>query len=302
MTPNLPDIIYSCGTVAVDLKTGKEITEFQCNQSEADTIMFSIYATIRSHGLDDTVVLDTNDTDCYVQAAALSHVLPGVLAIRRKNQFVTARELCPPSMAKVIIQLHALTGNDSNNGFFGHGKRSIYDKVAKNPKLQKLLYDVGKQIPMNDNVLQQMKRFVIRAVYGDMKSCTAREARAGKWKVLKKKSTLRLCPDDDSLKYLCERGNYLAYVALHPQIKDHPCPIGNGWTLQDGALRAIRYTRSAFFSSKSDVATSSGRRSSYSESDTSSDDSESDSSSSDSDSLTSDADSDVDRSYDIDSD
>ena len=303
---NLPDIIYSCGSTAVDLKTGKEVTEFQCNQSEADTIMFSIYSAIRSHGLADHVVLDMNDTDCYVQAAAISNMLPGVLAIRRKQQFITARELCPPAIAKIIVQLHALTGNDSNNGFFGHGKRSIFDKVVKNPKYQKLLYDVGKDIPLTDSVLEQMKRFVIRAVYGDMKSYTIREARAVKWKSLKKKSTLRICPDDDSLKFLCERGNYLAYIGLHPEIKDHPSPVGNGWAVQDGSLRAIRYTKNAFFSllSKGDCGSLLGRKPSNSVSASCSTNFESDLSSydSESDTLSSESDSDVNPNYDVDSD
>ena len=114
---NLPDLISSCGSTTVVLKTWKELTEFQCIQSEADTIMFSIYSTIHLHGLDDLVVLDMNDTDCYVQAAAISNMIHGVLEIRRKQPFITALELCPPAITKIIVQLHASTGNDSNNGF-----------------------------------------------------------------------------------------------------------------------------------------------------------------------------------------
>ena len=71
--------------------------------------MLSIYCTIRSNGINDAVVLDLNDTDCYVQAAAISHVVPGLLAIKRKKQYISAQELCPPNIAKIIAQFHALT-------------------------------------------------------------------------------------------------------------------------------------------------------------------------------------------------
>ena len=42
-----------------------EISDFKCNQFEADTIMFSLYYYIRSTGKDKMVVTDITDTDCY---------------------------------------------------------------------------------------------------------------------------------------------------------------------------------------------------------------------------------------------
>ena len=78
-----------------------------------------------------------------------------------------------------------------------------------------------------------MKTFVIQAIYGDNESKTPGEARTVKWKTIKKKSTLRLCPDDDTLDYFCERANYLSYIQLHPEIYNHPSPLldARRWTL-----------------------------------------------------------------------
>ena len=132
-----------------------------------------------------------------------------------------------------------------------------------------------------------MKRFIIHVVYGDMHNITAGDARAEKWKKLKKKSTLRLCPDDDSLTFLCDRANYLAYIGIHADIKDHPSPIGNGWALQDGLLHAIRYTKSAF-STELTISYNNTNITSYT--DESSSDSASDVYSSDSDAHPSDSD------------
>ena len=55
-------------------------------------------------------------------------------------------------------------------------------------------------------------------------------ARADKWK-----STLRLCTENDSLNH----------VELHPEIQDHPAPIGNGWMLADGHCRPVRHSSSS---------------------------------------------------------
>ena len=156
-----------------------------------------------------------------------------------------AYDLCTPDIANIIIPFHTLTGCDSNNGFYGHGKKSLYDKVAKIPRFREMIIDVGKELPLPHSVRKSMKEFVIQVIYGDCKNKTPGQARAAKWKSIKKKSTLRLCPDTDSLNHVCDQANYLAYVELHPEIQDHPSPIGNGWMLVDGRCRPIHHSLSA---------------------------------------------------------
>ena len=74
----------------------------------------------------------------------------------------------------------------------------------------------------------------------DNKSETLGEARSVKWKSMKKKSTLRLCPVDDNLDHYCKRANYLSYIQLHPKVYNHPSLIGHGWMLLDGSFRPVR--------------------------------------------------------------
>ena len=57
---------------------------------------------------------------------------------------------------------------------------------------------------------------------------------------MKKKSALRLCPDDDILDHYCERANYLSYIQLHPEEYNHPLPIGHDWMLVDGRCHPVR--------------------------------------------------------------
>ena len=64
---------------------------------------------------------------------------------------------------------------------------------------------------------------------------------------MKKRSTLRLCPDDDTLDHYCERiVNYLSCIQLHPQVYNNPSPIGHGWMFVDGRCRPVRNSLCAF--------------------------------------------------------
>ncbi|KAJ4930797.1 hypothetical protein JOQ06_025105 [Pogonophryne albipinna] len=87
-----------------------------------------------------------------------------------------------------------------------------------------------------------MKAFVLSIVYAESADVTCGQARAFKWHKLKKKSTVRLPPDDDSLDHHVERTNYIAYCQLHYNLLEHPSPIGHGWELVNGKCRPVRHT------------------------------------------------------------
>ena len=70
-------------------------------------------------------------------------------------------------------------------------------------------------------------------------------SRATKWKKQKKKSLMRLLPDDDSLEQHIKRANFLAYIQRHPDLRRHPSPIGHGWELVNGCCRPVRHTKPA---------------------------------------------------------
>ena len=96
---------------------------YSFDQSEADTILFSIYAILRESGYSGPVVIDAADTDAYV----------ALLCIKRKQETIFCRDLVTEEMADCIVQLHCFTGCDANSGIYGKGKSSVYDKVAKSP-------------------------------------------------------------------------------------------------------------------------------------------------------------------------
>ena len=93
--------------------------------------------------------------------------------------------------------------------------------------------------------MNDLKSFVIHYIYGDTQSSSLNLARATKWKRQKKKSLMRLLPDDDSLEQHIKRANFLAYIQRHPDLRRHPSPIGHGWELVYGCCRPVRHTKPA---------------------------------------------------------
>ena len=80
-----------------------------------------------------------------------------------------------------MIQLHVMTGCDHNCGFYGRGKKAIIEKVSRVPEARALLHGCGDMLPIQPTVLENLKKFVIKYVYGsDGISCA--ETRAKQWK------------------------------------------------------------------------------------------------------------------------
>ncbi|KAI4791968.1 hypothetical protein KUCAC02_033695 [Chaenocephalus aceratus] len=168
-----------------------------------------------------------------------------MLCIKRKQETVRCCDMATDMMADCIVQLHCMTGCDANSGFYGKGKKSVYDQVAKSPVARQQLSRCGDNLALTEEVLEQLFAFTRSIIYGDNKSKTMAEARAAKWRTIKKKSFIRLPPDADSLRQHCLRANYLAYLVRHPSLKHHPSPIGHGWELVGGCCRPVRHTRPA---------------------------------------------------------
>ena len=239
-------LIYSVGKECTNLSSGVSLEDLACDQCEADTIIFSVYTALQNSGNNDPVVIDAADTDVYIQAAAVSREFPGVLCIKKKQQLLSCRAMCPDEeIASCLIPFHVMTGCDSNSCFYGHGKATLYGKIVKSAEARKLLANCGLNLPLAPDVLNNLISFVIRYVYGDMRSLSLDMSRAAKWKAQKKKSLMRLPPDMDCLTHHIKRANYLSYLQRHPEQKAHPSPIGHGWELVNGRCKPVRHTKSS---------------------------------------------------------
>ena len=85
-----------------NLSSGETMQEFTMNHSEADTMLLSIYHQLRVGDYFGTVVIDTEDTDVYVQSAYVSQKHLGQLLIKRKRSFVDCQALASREVSEVI--------------------------------------------------------------------------------------------------------------------------------------------------------------------------------------------------------
>ena len=89
-------------------------------------------------------------------------------------------------MAFSIIQLYVLSGCDHNSGFYGVSRKAVVDRIEKSSDRHKLLQGCGSSLPVGDETINDITKFVIRYVYSDVKSNNLPDARAIKWRSQKK--------------------------------------------------------------------------------------------------------------------
>jgi len=90
---------------------------YSLDQSEAYAVLFSDYAVLRESGYSGPVAIDA--------AAVTSQQLPNVLC-------------------------SCMTGCDANSGFYGKGKKSVYDQVANSPVARRQLSRCGESLDLEE--------------------------------------------------------------------------------------------------------------------------------------------------------
>ena len=98
------EVLYSIGEECTSLSSETSLKEQSFSQCEADTIILSCNVALMSQGI------DAADTDVYVQAAAISHDIPGIIIIRKKNELLLCKRMCSDqNVVKCLIPFHVTT-------------------------------------------------------------------------------------------------------------------------------------------------------------------------------------------------
>ena len=114
-------IIHCEGETSTNLSTDVASTDFGFKHLEADTVLLSAYAKLMAENNKEVVILDSEHTDVYVQAAYVSHQLKGNLLIKHKKEYISCSAMLSEDVANIII----LAGSDHTSAFFGHGKKVL---------------------------------------------------------------------------------------------------------------------------------------------------------------------------------
>ena len=206
-------------------------------------MMLTICTIIKRDSPNLPVVIDSDDTDVYVQAAYVSKHVPGNLLIKIKNGLVNCKDMVGEEMSDIIIAAHCITGCDHTSGQYGRGKSQMMKTLKSDPEARELLSSTGMQPSLSEGSHYDMEQFVLTKMYGCLPGSTCAEASVQKWRKQKKKNTLCLPPDSDSLYHHLQRANYLTYCLKNFELREHPSPIMNGWKEENGKCRAVRHTR-----------------------------------------------------------
>ena len=136
----LTEIIYTVvGEYSLNLSTGIPEHWLLCLHAEADTALFTIYNSITAAGYINSEILDTDDTDSYIQDAYVSNKVSGSMLIKQKKEYINAQSLCRQGDIDTIIPLHTMTGSDQTSAFYGVGKKVVADHVSKSAEARNLL-------------------------------------------------------------------------------------------------------------------------------------------------------------------
>ena len=101
------EVLYSVGEECTILSSGTSLDELSFRHCEVDTYMLSCDVTVIYQGNDGPFVINAADTDVYVQAAAISHDIPGIISIRKKNELLSGKSMrLRQNVAKCMIPFH----------------------------------------------------------------------------------------------------------------------------------------------------------------------------------------------------
>ena len=105
--------------------------------------MLFLYSRIREYDQTTPVLIDSEDTNVVLMCAYAASIINGELAIRRKRNTFSAKELCSKETSKIIVPLHVMTGCDVTSSFFGVGKRTVWKQVQKSTEGEMLLTNLS---------------------------------------------------------------------------------------------------------------------------------------------------------------
>ena len=100
------ETIYSVGHHSTNVSIQQPMQNRSLDQSQADTVPFSVFAILRKSGCTGLVVIDVY---AYVVVAVLWQQLAGMIRIKIKQETIYCRGLLADEIAGCIVQLHVMS-------------------------------------------------------------------------------------------------------------------------------------------------------------------------------------------------
>ena len=157
-------IICFEGGETKNIGTGEHYPNLDFNHSEADTMILIAYAKLRSE-YNHAVVLDSEDTDVYVQAAYVSKQVRWKLYIRRKKHIVDCETMLYDEISAIIIAAHVISGSGHTSNFYNRGKSTVMKSTENDAEARELLSGFGVEPELSTDVASAIEEFVLTKIY-----------------------------------------------------------------------------------------------------------------------------------------
>ena len=224
-------------------------TEKKCNHEEADTRLILL-----AHQERNDVVVVAKDTDVLVLLVwAYTHYS------KKQNWFFKYDSTKYADIGKIcrhfgkeicekLPPFHALTGSDTTSYFFRAGKVKTFKKFMSSPDNLTLLKDFGKKENICAKTIELAKDFIKSIVYSGRKNESYVDSRVRIYQNLKRKTSMAIPPDPDSVVNAIKRAHLQTFtwlscchqniIALDPQ--------KYGWEMKEQVLTPVWFSGNQF--------------------------------------------------------
>jgi len=180
------------------------------------------------------VVVDSYDTDMYVQAADVSHQLQGNLRIKSKNEFISCSAVLSEDVAYIIMPLDVITSSDHTSVLLLRpcqknccNKWSVIQRQERssNGQVRVWSYETKSKLIWKHSSCPKSTCLAYMRTHVLLMG----RPRVQDGKNIEEKSTVRHFSDDFTLNHHLERTNDITYWLIHTICPSAIGMVGNSW-------------------------------------------------------------------------
>ena len=192
-------------------------------------------------------MLDATDKNILLLASYVACKNDLRLYLYRSGKLYDWQKLVLNNHSEILPDLYCLTGCNTVSGLFGHSKTAIFDCWWRNLTLLEPLKDLGSSLEISLRLLASLELLVRKINYNDIASTSPQEAIMKNWNT-QKKSSERLPPDPETLRYHCLHANFQCYMLESYRSEEGPPSLTPEWKRgSDGTFQPIMFTEKAMF-------------------------------------------------------
>ena len=232
-------LIFTTGDKTLHLENGEETIIKSCSHEEADTRL-----VLHAIEQESDVVVVCKDTDVLmllVWAYSSYKVTHNWYFKYEGEKYACIRTIVDslgPDICSVLPAFHAITGCDTTSYLYRIGKVRAFNKLTINSHKAVMLKTLGQNEVLHEEDIEGVKEFIRTVLYTGKENENYVDTRIRLYENLKRKSSMPLPPDPDSVIQVIKRAHHQTYSWVRCGLWEFP-PLpheGNGWFADEDEL------------------------------------------------------------------